>query len=407
MRKTAAALLGATVLAVPNVGAWAAATKATAKTKVVTATRSFSGTAAQASRWGDLQVTIVVRKTTTTNLTTKKKTVKRKLTAVKVPVYPDHTDRSVFINQQALPLPDPGGAAGAEHEHRPGLRRDRHELRVPGVAPGGDPEGAGLVAVSTAVSSGRVGVARVEHVMGMPIVVDVRDTADAAALDPLFDWFRSVDRRFSTYLEASEISRLNRGEIRLADLHPDVREVLARCDELRVETNGFFDVRARRDDVVDPSGLVKGWSVDRAAAIADELGWRNYALNAGGDIRLRGGALPAPVWRVGIRHPRDSSPGRRGRGGRRPRRRDVGRRTRAGEHVFDPHTHRPPEGVLSVTVTGPDLATADAYATAAFAMGLDGPAWSARLSRYEAMTILAGDTVLTTARFPRPSAKTA
>jgi uncharacterized protein with FMN-binding domain len=106
MRKTTAALLGAAALALPNANAWAAATsqKAVAKTKLVTATKSFTGSAGTAGRWGDVQVTIVVRKTTTTNLTTKKKTVKRKILSVKVPVYPDHTDRSVFINQQALPI---------------------------------------------------------------------------------------------------------------------------------------------------------------------------------------------------------------------------------------------------------------------------------------------------------------
>jgi uncharacterized protein with FMN-binding domain len=88
------------------VNAWAAATtqKAIAKTRVVTATKSFTGAPSVADRWGDLQVTIVVKKTTTTNLTTKKKTVKRRITSVTVPVYPDHTDRSVFINQQALPI---------------------------------------------------------------------------------------------------------------------------------------------------------------------------------------------------------------------------------------------------------------------------------------------------------------
>ncbi len=138
-----------------------------------------------------------------------------------------------------------------------------------------------------AVASRATGVTRVEQIMGMPIVVDARDVDDAAALEPLFDWFRFVDRTFSTYIPESEISRLNRGELALGEAHPDVREVLARCDELRVETNGFFDVHAERDDYVDPSGLVKGWSVDRAAAIADELGWRNYAINAGGDIRLK------------------------------------------------------------------------------------------------------------------------
>jgi uncharacterized protein with FMN-binding domain len=106
MRRATAAVLGAAALALPSVNAWAAATaeKATTKTKVVTATKSFTGAAVQAGRWGDLEVTIVVRKTATTNLTTKKTTVKRKITAVKVPVYPNHTDRSIFINQQALPI---------------------------------------------------------------------------------------------------------------------------------------------------------------------------------------------------------------------------------------------------------------------------------------------------------------
>ena len=69
--------------------------------------------------------------------------------------------------------------------------------------------------------------------MGMPIVVDVRDVDDAAALEPLFDWFRFVDRTFSTYSSDSEISRIDRGELSPADAHPDVREVLARCEASR------------------------------------------------------------------------------------------------------------------------------------------------------------------------------
>jgi len=150
---------------------------------------------------------------------------------------------------------------------------------------------------------GQPGVRRVEFVMGMPILVDVRDDpADETAIDALFDWLRLVDATFSTYKEDSEISRLNRGELALADAGRDVRDVLARCDELREETGGYFDARFA-DGIVDPSGLVKGWSVDRAAAILEQHGLHNYAINAGGDIRLRGGARPDPVWRVGIQHP--------------------------------------------------------------------------------------------------------
>jgi FAD:protein FMN transferase len=249
-----------------------------------------------------------------------------------------------------------------------------------------------------AIASHTNGVTRVEDVMGMPIVVDVRDVDDAAALDPLFDWLRFVDRTFSTYIADSEISRLNRGEMVLEDAHRDVREVLARCEELRAQTNGFFDVRAERDDRVDPCGLVKGWSVDRAAAIADGLGWRNYAINAGGDIRLRGGALPEPVWRVGIQHPNEPQQFVAVVVGD-----DLAVATSGGyargNHIYDPHTHRPPQGVLSVTITGTDLATADAFATAAFAMGAEGAAWTARLRGYEALTLMADGCSLSTSGF--------
>ena len=69
--------------------------------------------------------------------------------------------------------------------------------------------------------------------------------------------------------------------------------------------------------------------------------------------------------------------------------------------MLDPHTGAPPEGVLSVTVTGPVLGVADAYATAAFAMGTEGPRWTATLDGYEAMTILADGTVLSTQGFPK------
>jgi len=246
------------------------------------------------------------------------------------------------------------------------------------------------------------GVTRVEHIMGVPIVVDVRDVDDAAALEPLFDWFRFVDQTFSTYRPDSEISLFNRGELSLSGTHPHVREVLARCEELRGETNGYFDARAEREDYVDPSGLVKGWSVDRAAEIADELGWRNYAINAAGDIRLAGGALPERVWRVGIQHPSDRKKIAAVVVGDALAVATSGTYAR-GEHVFDPHTHRPPEGLLSVTITGPDLATADAFATAAFAMGLDGPAWTARLRGYEAMSLLTDGRSLRTPGFPIPA----
>lgn len=99
MRRTLTITLAMLALAVPTVNAWAAAT--TAK-KVIVAKKTFSGSTAQADQWGNVQVTIVVRKTTT--IAGQKKTVKRHIDSITVPVFPDHTGRSQYISQQALPM---------------------------------------------------------------------------------------------------------------------------------------------------------------------------------------------------------------------------------------------------------------------------------------------------------------
>jgi uncharacterized protein with FMN-binding domain len=106
MRKTVTATLSALALSLPAANA-VAATRSTAATttpkkKVVTVKKTVTGSQAQADRWGSVEVTLVVKKTTTTVGT--KKTVTRKIVSVNVPIYPNHTDRSVFINQQALPM---------------------------------------------------------------------------------------------------------------------------------------------------------------------------------------------------------------------------------------------------------------------------------------------------------------
>ena len=224
-----------------------------------------------------------------------------------------------------------------------------------------------------------------EHVMGMPVTV----LADGDVA-PVFAWLRWVDATFSTYREDSQIRRLDRGELALRDAHPDVREVLARCERLRVATGGYFDARA--GGPLDPSGLVKGWAVDRAGALLRG----RFCIDAGGDVLVRGGP-----WRIGVRHPlrRDAlcaalelTDGAVATSGAYER----------GDHVLDPVGGGPARGALSVTVvTGRSLATADAYATAAFAMGRQGPAWTARMRGCEAMTVLGESEVVCTAGFAR------
>jgi thiamine biosynthesis lipoprotein len=242
---------------------------------------------------------------------------------------------------------------------------------------------------------------RVEHVMGMPVCIDVRDHGvPASAIDEAFSWLREVDATFSPYKDDSEISRLNRGELSRDDASREVCWVLDECERLRERTGGYFDARAGAGGGVDPSGLVKGWSVDRAGDILASAGATTFSIYAGGDILTRGYPEPERSWRVGIQHPYV----RHGIAAV-VRSNDLALATSGeyerGAHVLDPHTGAPPEGVLSVTVTGPVLGVADAYATAAFAMGTEGPQWTATLDGYEAMTILADGTVLSTEGFPK------
>jgi thiamine biosynthesis lipoprotein len=246
--------------------------------------------------------------------------------------------------------------------------------------------------------AGRAGHVRVEHLMGTTIGIALRDERPLPreALDGIFGWLDDVDATFSTFRHDSEISRLGRGELREEECSPRVRHVLALCDDLCRTSGGYFDARHYRPDgVVDPTGLVKGWSIDEAAAMLEEAGARNYCINAGGDVMVSGETAPAMPWRVGVRHPfeRDRvaavlslAAGAVATSGEYER----------GRHIVDPHLLRPPSGLLGITVVGPSLTYADAYATAAFAMGRDGPAWVAGHPGYGACAITDEGTVVWT-----------
>ena len=186
------------------------------------------------------------------------------------------------------------------------------------------------------------------------------------------DWLHEVDARFSTYKADSEVSRFGRGELRLEDASADLRHVLDACADLWRDTDGYFDAYA--SGPLDPSGYVKGWSVEVAAARLLAAGSHDHYINAGGDIRMRGNHPDGGPWRVGIRHPWEAdkvswvlavTDGAVATSGTYER----------GDHIFNPRTGRPAQGLRSVTVVGPDLSVADAYATAALAMGEAGIAW--------------------------------
>lgn len=253
------------------------------------------------------------------------------------------------------------------------------------------------------------GLRHVEHVMGMPWMFDICDVSvDIAELRSAVQWLHWVDRTFSPYRADSEISRLNRGELARQDLHADVREVLDHCDALRELTGGYFDIaapyRSRTAPAdgyggpgsLDPSGLVKGWAIGRVAKHLRQAGAHNLSVNAGGDASVSGHPDGDDRWRVGIQHPRSQRDIAMTLGLRDTAIATSGAYVR-GAHIVDPLSGQAPSGLLSVTVVGPDVATADAYATAAFAMGARRAAgFCATLEGYDAVLIQEDDTVLTT-----------
>lgn len=244
----------------------------------------------------------------------------------------------------------------------------------------------------------------VEQIMGLPISIHVRGHHAASReagerVAAVFAELRRVDEVLSPYREESDLSRWERRELPLAGADPMLGEALRLCDEARERTEGWFDARGLPDPRdghprLDPSGLVKGWAVERAARYLAELPEAGWCLNAGGDVVLHA-PDDQPAWRVGIEHPHD------------PARvmRVVERRTGAvatsgsthrGAHIVDPRTGRPATALRSVTVTGPTLLWADVYATAAVARGSSATGWLDGLDGYEALLVTSGGILRTT-----------
>jgi thiamine biosynthesis lipoprotein len=227
-----------------------------------------------------------------------------------------------------------------------------------------------------------VSIRFVEHVMGLPISLALRgrhaaDHEGRAAWHAAMAVLREVDRVFSTYRADSIVSRLGRGEIALADCPPEVAEVLDLGARAERESGGAFAIRRRGPSgapVLDPSGVVKGWAVEQAAAPLRALDDTDFSLSAGGDLVCRTTDPGAPPWRIGIEDPRDPArliavvPVANGAVA-------TSGAAHRGAHIVDARTGRPPEGVASVTVIAPSLTDADIDATAGFALGHDALAW--------------------------------
>jgi thiamine biosynthesis lipoprotein len=233
---------------------------------------------------------------------------------------------------------------------------------------------------------------------------DLAESSVRAALGRACAGLHEDDAMFSTWRADSPMSRVRRGELALRDAPPEIVEVLIACTAARELSGGWFDPWSMPGGV-DPTGLVKGWAAQRAAAELARWGVAAALVNAGGDIVTFGQRAPGHPWQVGILDPR------------RAHRVDVvvpvdgaiatsGVYERPGD-VRDPYTGRAAQGAHATTVIGPELGLADALATGLLAAGPVGLEHVSAVPGYSARMVSAGGVVRVTPGFPaqvRPAA---
>jgi thiamine biosynthesis lipoprotein len=235
--------------------------------------------------------------------------------------------------------------------------------------------------------------------MGMPVVLEIVDTkATQAEYDAIFEYLVGVDEKFSTYKEQSEVSKINRGETSMKEYSDEMREVLRLSQETFELTNGYFSITTPEGSL-DPSGLVKGWAIQKAASMLEDRGYKNFYIEIAGDIQTSGVTSEGKEWSIGIRNPfvreeivKVVYPHGKGIA-------TSGTYVR-GSHLYNPHApEHAPDDFVSLTVLGPNVYEADRFATAAFVMGKDGMQFLEALSGFEAYAIDANGLAVMTSNF--------
>jgi thiamine biosynthesis lipoprotein len=261
--------------------------------------------------------------------------------------------------------------------------------------------------------------------MGTRVSVELWADDEARGHDLVADVmedYRRIDRLMSTYKPDSEISLVNaRAAAEAVAIGEELFALLERSVELSVASHGAFDisydsvgylydfragVRPTDEEInerlaaidyrhivldrekstvrfmspgvrINLGGIAKGYAVQHAADYLRSRGVEHALLNAGGDTRVIGDRRGEP-WIVGIRHPRqenevitrlplvDEAISTAG-----DYERFFEENGRRYHHIINPETGRPTEGVLTVTVIGPDGTLTDGLDTAIFVLGAE------------------------------------
>lgn len=226
--------------------------------------------------------------------------------------------------------------------------------------------------------------------MGTVVSVHIDDSISHEsakdAWSSVCSFLRDLENRFSTFLPTSEISRINSGELHVLDASPDMVEVLDTCTWLEHLSSGVFNAR-RPDGLLDPAGFVKGWAAERAARLLLEAGLKNYYLRIGGDIQTHGLQSTGEKWRVGIVDPHDSSRIRSYVDIPEDWAVATSGTAERGQHIWGKDSLAVNAQFSSMTVIGPHLMWADAFATIGFALGGAGIEWVEKFPDYTAFTL--------------------
>lgn len=221
--------------------------------------------------------------------------------------------------------------------------------------------------------------------MSMPVVIEIVDAnITEEVFEEVFDYLVSVDERFSVFKKNSEITLFNEGKILEKDLSAQMKEVFALSEQTKKETNNFFDIKY--NGKIDPSGLVKGWTIYNASLILRKKGFKNFYVEIAGDIEAVGLNSEGKKWAIGIRNPFNKEENVKV-----VYLSDRGIATSGtyenGAHIYNPKEKKSAEEIISLTVIGPNVYEADRFATACFAMGREGIYFLENLQGFEGYMI--------------------
>jgi thiamine biosynthesis lipoprotein len=217
-------------------------------------------------------------------------------------------------------------------------------------------------------------------IMGMPVILMTPDArVTVSSLDKIFGFLEYADQKYSPFIATSDVALINQKQLATENYDDELQEILALAAKTKHETNGYFDVW--HNENFDPSGIVKGWAIQKASQMMQEF-TDDFYVEAGGDIQVGGNNDMAQPWRIGIRNPFERNETISVVELQNHAVATSGTAIR-GQHIYNPFSPQPIKGIVSLSVIAPAIVDADRIATAAFAMREKGIQFIESLKGYE------------------------